>query len=65
MIQLKKYPPVTGPFRKDIKWPSVALALIGYSAIGAILAVSVVGMTGAFDEEKPMTLACIHCGTGK
>jgi CBS-domain-containing membrane protein len=65
MIQLKKFPPATtGPFRKDINWKEVAISLIGHAAIGIILAVSVVGMAGGFDEEKPMTMACVSCAGG-
>lgn len=64
MIQLHKYPPVTGPYRRDIGWPAVVLSLLAHAAIGTILAVSVVGMTGAFDEEKPIQVACVQCAGG-
>jgi CBS-domain-containing membrane protein len=69
MITLHRYPQrqpvkVAGPYRRDLNWKEVAISLIGHAAIGIVLAVSVVGMAGGFDEEKPMTMACVSCAGG-
>ena len=69
MINLHRYPHrppvhVSGPYRTKLKWPGLAISVIGHAAIGAVLAYAVVGMTGALDEEKPLQLACIQCAGG-
>ena len=57
MITIPKYLPVRGPYRRDISWLNLILSMLAHAAIGIVLAVSVVGMTGAFDEAK----SCITC----
>lgn len=54
-----------GPYRRPVRWLDVAVNVSGLAAIGVLLAVSVIGMTGAFDrQDQPMTLACINCAGG-
>lgn len=65
MMTLRNYPPVTGPYRRPVRWLDVAVNASGIAAIGVLLAVSVLGMTGAFErDEQPMTLACVTCAGG-
>lgn len=65
MITLKPNVPFTGPYRRPVRWLDVAVNVSGLAAIGVLLAVSVLGMTGAFETEQPsMTLACVSCAGG-
>ena len=65
MITIKNYPPVHGPYRRRPSLLDYAVNITGLCAIGALLAVSVLGMTGAFErDDQPMTLACVTCAGG-
>lgn len=66
MITIKKYPPVQGPYRRCPSLLDYAVNITGIIAIGVLLAVSFIGMTGAFerDQQQPMTLACAQCAGG-
>ena len=65
MITMKNYPPVQGPYRRRPSLMDYAVNITGIIAIGILLAVSFIGMTGALDERPAtMTLACIQCAGG-
>lgn len=51
-MTLHRFPPrqpvvLDGPHRRNISWAEVAISLLAHAAIGTILAVSVLGMSGA------------------
>lgn len=65
MITLKPNVPFTGPYRRRPTLLDYAVNITGLCAIATLLAVSVLGMTGAFEPgDKPMTLACVTCAGG-
>lgn len=47
MMTLKHYPPIEGPYRRPVRWLEAAANASGLIAIGVLLAVSFLGMTGA------------------
>lgn len=62
MITIKPTVPFTGPYRRRPTLMDYAANITGLCAIGILLAVSVLGMSGAFEQDdKPMTLACVDC----
>ena len=65
MITIKNYLPVHGPYRRRPTILDYAVNITGLCAIATLLAVSVLGMTGAFEQDaKPMTPACVTCAGG-
>lgn len=47
MMTLRNYPPITGPYRRPVRWLEAVANASGIVAIGVLLAVSFLGMTGA------------------
>lgn len=67
MITIKKYQPmnIDGPYLRKARTLDYIVNIIGLAAIGVLLAVSVLGMTGAMDDKPAsMTLACVSCAGG-
>lgn len=67
MITIPKYQPVNldGPYRRRPTLLDYAVNITGIAAIATLLAVSVLGMTGAFErDDQPMNLACVSCAGG-
>ena len=62
MITLNNYrpSPVTGPYRRPIRWTEIIISAIGHIAIAVILAYAVLGMAGAWETAE----ACIQCAGG-
>ena len=56
---------VSGPYRRRPNLIDYAVNITGLCAIGVLLAVSVLGMTGAFEhDEQPIVMACVSCAGG-
>lgn len=46
MITLNNYrpSPVTGPYRRRLRWIEIAMSILGHVAIGSLMAYAVLGM---------------------
>lgn len=66
-MTIRNYQPmnIDGPYLRKAMAMDYIVNATGLAAIGVLLAVSVLGMTGAMDKEPAsMALACINCAGG-